>query len=134
MAQRVLIDWNLASFTGWGVYGLNLALHWANDARIEAVVSLPVVRDHVAFDPLRLRVLQPFFARSQAFQAELKTSARIDFPVLSACNSKVFDFKFEGRPTIPVIFCEDEIARDALDRTEGPLDGPRTACASDARG
>ena len=34
------------------------------------MVSFPVVREHVMLDPLRLQALQPFFARSLAFQAD----------------------------------------------------------------
>src|SRR5438105_7725386 len=129
MAQRVVIDWNFASFTGWGLFGLNLALHWADDPRIEAVVSFPVVREHVMLDPLRLQALQPFFARSLAFQADLnafgfqsdmKANAMgrrfLGSPVLVAGNSKAFNPRLEGTPTIGNPFCEEAIAPDVLER------------------
>src|SRR6266566_7584220 len=128
MAQSVVIHWNLASFTGWGMFGLNLALHWADDPRIEAVVSFPVNREHLVMDPLRLRALEPFLARSLAFQADLKAFGfqadlkgdnmgrrHLQSPILVAASSKAFDLKLEGTPTIGVMFCEDEIARDVLD-------------------
>jgi glycosyltransferase involved in cell wall biosynthesis len=75
--------------------------------------------------------LEPFFARSLAFQAELKalgfraglkanSGARrqVGSPVLLAASSTALDLKLEGKPTIGVIFCEGEIGRDVRDALE----------------
>ena len=40
MTQPVIIQWSISSFFGWGVYGLNLALHWAGDPAIDLYVRL----------------------------------------------------------------------------------------------
>ena len=110
MAQRVIINWNLASFTGWGVYGLNLALNWARDERIDAMASLPVLQENVVADPLRLLALQPFLTRSLAFQAGLKSHAngthQTGGPLLTGFNHTAERLKaahnvtLEGKPTI----------------------------------
>jgi glycosyltransferase involved in cell wall biosynthesis len=128
MAQRIVIDWNFASFTGWGMFGLNLVLHWADDPRIEAVTTFPVKREHLVLDPLRLRALQPFFERSLAFQADLQalgfradqkasTMGRrlIRGPVLMTAHSKVFDLRLEGNPTIGNAFCEEPVAPHVIE-------------------
>ena len=31
-AFDIIFDWQVSSFFGWGIYGLNLMLHWPGDA------------------------------------------------------------------------------------------------------
>ena len=128
MAQRVVIHWNLASFIGCGNFGLNLALHSAHDPRIEAVTSFPVIREHAVTDALRLGALESFFARSLAFQAELKERygrRRVPSSVLVAASSRAFDRRLEGTPPSPSCSCEGEIERDGLDALQRlPLTSP----------
>src|SRR5206468_2804769 len=57
MTQPVIIQWSISSFFGWGVYGLNLGLHWAGDPEIEPVCAAPIDAGHISVDPLRERAL-----------------------------------------------------------------------------
>ena len=38
----IVFRWAASSFFGWGVYGLNLALHWAGDPAIESLAAWSV--------------------------------------------------------------------------------------------
>lgn len=58
------MDWQVSSFFGWGVYGLNLALEWSKDRTIEFATSWPMSADDVQIDTLRKRALRPFVQRS----------------------------------------------------------------------
>ena len=64
-ARAVFINWWLSSFTGWGVYGLNLALQWCADPDLAATASLPVLGEALSLDPLRWAALGPFIGRSR---------------------------------------------------------------------
>jgi len=61
---KVSLGWQISSFFGWGVYGLNLALEWASDPTVEASTSWPLDLKQIAVDPLRRRALRPFVTRS----------------------------------------------------------------------
>lgn len=125
MGQRVVINWNISSVTGWGVYGFNLALNWAGNPGIDAATSLPLVPEYIVADPLRLRTLQPFFARSAGLQSDLKAFANRRFKgpaavltPLSASGQPVaaaHNVILEGEPTFGVIFCEEAIAPAAVE-------------------
>ena len=88
MRTQVLIHWGISSYFGWGVYGLNLALHWDNDPNIQPVCSRPIQTSGITVDPLRYRLLQQFFEESAKFDQRLKDyvktnpSAVVDVPLL----------------------------------------------------
>jgi glycosyltransferase involved in cell wall biosynthesis len=63
---KLVIDWQVSAFFGWGVYGLNLALELSRDPTIEARAHRPIDRREVAVDALRARALRPFLTRSNA--------------------------------------------------------------------
>ena len=75
MTQPVMIQWSISSFFGWGVYGLNLAMHWSGDPEIEPVCVAPFDAGQIALDPLRERAILPFLVRSVKFQADLSHHA-----------------------------------------------------------
>lgn len=124
MSQRaVFINWWLSSFTGWGVYGLNLALQWRADPNLAASASLPISEAALSLDPLRWRALEPFIARSQAFQADLKGFENDAVTAHAPCLNG-YDHTFEiaraahgvvltGMPTIGVTFFETPRLEDA---------------------
>jgi glycosyltransferase involved in cell wall biosynthesis len=62
--MRIVFDWGVSSFFGWGVYGLNLALEWSKDPEIEASTLEPMAAAHISVDPLRRRALRSFVQRS----------------------------------------------------------------------
>jgi len=125
----VLIHWTVSSFSGWGVYGLNIALAWANDKQVEAVCSRKMLAETIQVDPLRARVLAPFLATTRAFHAQLQPFAgqtiAANHLMLAAVHADfgipvgAHDVKISGQPTIAVTFFEtarftpEDIARAA---------------------
>jgi glycosyltransferase involved in cell wall biosynthesis len=126
MTQPVIIQWSISSFFGWGVYGLNLALHWANDPTIEPVCVAPLDPAQINIDPLRERAILPFLIRSLQFQAQISrhanATATADAPLLLAlgngfCGSPaVHNVILEGAPTIGVVFFEEALDAEAVRR------------------
>jgi glycosyltransferase involved in cell wall biosynthesis len=128
MTQPVIIQWGISSFFGWGIYGLNLALHWAGDPTIEPVCVVPIQPEHISIDMLRQRAILPFLVRSVQFQEHLAQyangSASVDAPQLLAlgsefCGSRaVHNVVLEGRPTIGVVFFEEALDAEAIERAK----------------
>jgi glycosyltransferase involved in cell wall biosynthesis len=126
MTQPVIIQWSISSFFGWGVYGLNLGLHWAGDPEIEPVCASPIDAGHISVDPLRERALLPFLVRSVQFQAQLgqhaNGSVSANAPLLLALGNgftgspAAHRVVLEGEPTIGVIFFEDALDPEAVKR------------------
>jgi glycosyltransferase involved in cell wall biosynthesis len=130
MRQRVIINWGISSFFGWGVYGLNLALNWLDDPDVEPMCAIPIVEEEVVLDPLQRRVLEPFFQLSANLQRSLQ-SARMagrchaECPVLTWLDMgpACIDSMMSGRPTLGVVFFETtDLAAEPLARArEMPL-------------
>ncbi|WP_075217563.1 glycosyltransferase family 4 protein [Mongoliimonas terrestris] len=116
MRRRVVIHWGVSSFFGWGVYGLNLALHWSLDPLVEPLTSYPLRPDQVVVDPLKERLLAPFRAESRGLQEKLAAfsnrTVTADGPVLAALGNDfrvsalANDLTLAGTPTIGVVFFE----------------------------
>jgi glycosyltransferase involved in cell wall biosynthesis len=115
LRRKVIINWGVSSYFGWGVYGLNLALAWAHDPDLSLVAGLPVNPQDLAVDPLRAQALSEFMRESARFRARLEPfrgkDANTQSPLLAALGN---DFKmlplenvrFTGTPTIGVTFFE----------------------------
>ena len=126
MTQPVMIQWSISSFFGWGVYGLNLALHWAGDPTIEPVCVAPIDAGQIEIDPLRQRAILPFLIRSMQFQAQISChangTATANAPLLLAlgngfCGSAAaHNVVLEGQPTIGVVFFEEALDAEAVKR------------------
>ncbi|MDB5474539.1 MAG: mshA 8 [Phenylobacterium sp.] len=116
MRRSVFIGWSLSSFTGWGVYGLNLSLAWARDADLQPVCTRVVIPDQLALDPLRQQAFRQVWADSAALQAQMAQMAghevAMDAPHLVALgptfaptpHTSVAGLK--GQPDIGVLFTE----------------------------
>lgn len=114
--RKVIIQWGISSFFGWGVYGLNLALQWADDPDLEPICSLPLHPNGINIDPLRRRALEPFFRASVLLQEQLKGFAErevnADRPMLMALGNDfspqpaIYNAKLSGNPTFGVVFFE----------------------------
>jgi glycosyltransferase involved in cell wall biosynthesis len=63
--MKLVFDWQISAYFGWGVYGLNLALELARHPDIEAQVSRPLDPRRIGVDALRALVIAPIVARSQ---------------------------------------------------------------------
>jgi glycosyltransferase involved in cell wall biosynthesis len=109
--MRIALGWNVSSFTGWGVYGLNLALQWARYPNIEACSFYPIAAAHLQLDPLSQRVLLPFLERSGKV-----AETDIFIPALgNDCRCRLVVL---GGPRIAAIFFESPLSRDAVERAK----------------
>jgi glycosyltransferase involved in cell wall biosynthesis len=116
LRRKVVNTWEVSSFFGWGVYGLNLALAWADDPEVELVCARPVRRQNVALDAIRLGKLARFFQQSHQLQAQLQEmkdgSVTVQTPVLVPLGAdfglpRVADnLALTGVPTVGVTFFE----------------------------
>ena len=125
--QIAYISWGISSFFGWGVYGLNLALHWAVDPDIEPVGAYAMSRDRLVVDPLRRQVFDRFMARSKAFQDRLRpfqnSPVTVEGTVLSCFNDSfqvepaAHGVTLRGKPTIAATFFETaRLSEDSVRR------------------
>ncbi len=114
--RRVVIHWGISSFFGWGVYGLNLALHWARDPDIQAFGSFPLQESQIAVDRLRRLSLDEFVGRTQWLGEHLAArsgkTVGLDGPLLAALGNDfrispgAHQVKLEGKPDVGVVFFE----------------------------
>lgn len=115
--RPVVIQWQLSSFFGWGIYGLNLATHWAQDPDLAPLCSYPILASQVNMDAVRMHLLAPFFQASLDLQNRLKgqegRTVQINVPVLQGLGngfhggSSAHRTVLTGKPTLGVIFFEN---------------------------
>ncbi|MDB5493684.1 MAG: mshA 8 [Phenylobacterium sp.] len=114
MRRSVVLNWEVTSFHGWGVYGLNLALQWSRDVDIKAVCAHPVKSGNVAMDPLSQQLLGPFLRDTAELVGSLKAhadgAAQSTGPVLLSLDDNAnaapgaHGVALTGRPTVGVVF------------------------------
>ena len=115
---RLGIRWTFTSFTGWGVFGLNLA---RDLTRRGLATPVPLYTEDLLADEARSDpVLAPALAAQREVAPRLATGGRLhlDFPVLHGLgnglgagqiSSQVF-----GTPDIGMVFLEDTRPGDAV--------------------
>jgi glycosyltransferase involved in cell wall biosynthesis len=124
--QVVIFDWGVSGSFGWGVYGLNLMLHWALQSDFEAVSARAVDPATVALSPLEWALVSPLFKASAAIadrRRQVKASS-MNLPtlVLHALGNNMHyepldNIPVLGDPTIGIIFSEfTSFGPDALER------------------
>jgi hypothetical protein len=42
ISNTVVMDWQLTSYSGWGVYGINLMLNWSLQQKEPLLTDMPV--------------------------------------------------------------------------------------------
>jgi glycosyltransferase involved in cell wall biosynthesis len=109
-----MITWNLSSYHGWGVYGLNLALHWARDPDLKLTCAHGIEPKLLSLDPLSQLVLQPFFRDTaelvKSFEGHAGQAAQSSGPVLlslddaGTATKAAHDVMVTGKPTVGVAF------------------------------
>jgi glycosyltransferase involved in cell wall biosynthesis len=110
------LDWGISSYFGWGVYGLNLALHWARDAQLEPVAALPINPKEIVIDPLRANRLISFVTRSAEFRAGKVKLAPGDVWLHALGGNARFADPGMGIRSIGAIFFENELDAAAVER------------------
>jgi hypothetical protein len=144
MRQRVIINWGISSFFGWGVYGLNLAMNWLDDPDVEPMCAIPIVEDEIVLDPLQRRVLDPFFQLSANLHRNLQYArmaghCHAECPVLTWLDMgpACLDSQMSGSPTFGVVFFETAaLGADPLARAKEtpPCSTQRHAATCSATG
>ncbi|HYD31524.1 MAG TPA: glycosyltransferase family 4 protein [Azospirillaceae bacterium] len=128
--RPVVIQWQLSSFFGWGIYGLNLAINWSQDPDLSPLCSYPILASQVNIDAVRMHHLMPFFNASHDLQERLKPQAgqvvNINVPVLQGLGngfsggSAAHRTALRGTPTLGIIFFENtQLDAQALERAKG---------------
>ena len=108
-----LLNWPIATTSGWGIVGLNLFLNWANDPELAPLVGGPIGPNEMAgIDPLRVVAAREAILRSNAFQSELqqaRTGTRsLRLPIMEGLgNGLYFADGLRGSRTIGRCIFED---------------------------
>jgi glycosyltransferase involved in cell wall biosynthesis len=128
MAKRVLLGWQISTVHGWGVYGLNLALNWASDRRIESASTMFEPSMIVDIDPNQYHALSPFVGRSQQFQNVLQRHANGQIKYKGAYVAALgndlrglanaYQVEITGKVTIGAVFFEFGLAPEAIERAK----------------
>ena len=115
--QPVMIQFTVSSFFGWGVYGLNLALHWADDPDVFPLFTLPFRMDDIVVDQLRRNILGRVISESDNVRGTIfrgiGRTGKINAPVLSALSEQLSPFRsanvpfLQGTANIGIIFFLD---------------------------
>jgi len=120
--KGLAIGWSVGSPTGWGVYGLNLALQLRQKQGFELLLlSSPAMSNLV--NPLHHVLLRPLMANQQQIQTVINQNPgkQIGFnvPVLHALGNNFGAGKANlvGKPTVAMIFFENTLLTpDAIAR------------------
>lgn len=118
MRRKIVTTWGVSSFFGWGVYGLNLALAWANDPDVELVCAAGIRRKSIALDAIRFASLDRAFEQSEKLRAQLAGMTGVvtaQTPTLTGLNADLRPWALAnnvtlfGAPTVGVTFFETAI-------------------------
>ena len=120
--KGLAISWSVGSPTGWGVYGLNLALQLGKKPGFDLLLlSTPAMSNLV--NPLHQVLLRPLMAKQQQIQTVINQNPgkQIGFnvPVLHALGNNFGAGKTSlvGKPTVGMIFFENTLLTpDAIAR------------------
>ena len=127
MRRKVIITWNLSSYHGWGIYGLNLALHWASDPDLQLACAHPIKPQQISVHPLNALVLRPFFRDTaelvKSFEGNAGQAAQSSGPVLlsldddGTATKAAYEVMVTGKPTVGVgFFVTSQLTPQVLER------------------
>lgn len=113
----VILTWAPSSYSGWGVYGLNLFLEWADDPDWLPLTAMNFSRDWIVLDGLRRRRIEPFLQESLRLQNDVMSpnagrEVVTSGPVLHAIGNRFSAARppqgalLRGRPNIGIMFFE----------------------------
>ena len=119
--SAVVIDWQLSSYFGWGVYGVNLMLNWSQQQKELLLTSVPVNDAFIDLNPVEWGLIRPALDGSRDLQKHLEPlhgqKVSIKSPVLHALGNDFASGKPDvvlcGAPNIGVTFFETTRVSDA---------------------
>ncbi len=103
--KQAFLNWQLNNSFGWGILGLNIFFHWANDEAIRPLMGAPISENDVVMtDPLRLRRAMPAIVASNQFLAGCKPladgSVHIDALAVEALGNGFSGSRVNGRVNV----------------------------------
>lgn len=113
---RLGMGWQLSQMTGWGIYGMNLALQLLKSPSVSSgfypVLLMPPAINLAELNPLYRTLLQPVFSNYQKLQELISRhpgkQIACDFPVIHALGKNLTSLNTpRGNKNIGVIFLED---------------------------
>jgi glycosyltransferase involved in cell wall biosynthesis len=114
MRKKVFLNWQLNSVSGWGILGLNIFLHWANDRDVMPLMGHSIFTDAVYMvDPLRLSQVSRAIGDSNDFCDRLGRKGGESIGV----EATVIDGVFNGFYPSPV-FGQTNIGRCIFENTK----------------
>lgn len=69
--ETLIFQWGISSFYGWGVYGLNLMRHLADDPFFAPISACPFRREDLLLDQADWRRVGPLLDQTERFHAQL---------------------------------------------------------------
>jgi glycosyltransferase involved in cell wall biosynthesis len=128
-----LLNWHAGSNFGWGIVGLNIFLHWANDPDIRPLMGHPITREAIGpIDPLRLRRASAAIDYSNRFVAGIRPAPdgrrNIDAIVIDALGNRLPQSTSHGSVNVArCIFESADLsrAREALSKYDALLTASR---------
>ena len=73
--EPLIFQWGVSSYFGWGVYGLNLIRHLADDPFFTPIPACPVARETITLNESGWQSVGPILTLAEQFQAALRLSA-----------------------------------------------------------
>ena len=117
----VVFQWGASSFFGWGIYGLNLMLNWAQRPDFGALCACPIDPASLLLNPVEMKIVEPALRGSAAVRKRLLAcgSATWKWPNLALHGlgngltaSPTDGVTVVGDPTIGIIFSESTLFDD----------------------
>jgi glycosyltransferase involved in cell wall biosynthesis len=117
IGRPVMIDWQLSSYFGWGIYGINLMLNWIQQQPHPLLTNLRVRQSDLKLNPIEWAKLQPGLEPSWEWNAKMAglrgRVVTLDIPVLHAMGndfgvaaSGAHGIYLSGTPSLGVTFFE----------------------------
>jgi glycosyltransferase involved in cell wall biosynthesis len=117
----VLLNWPASNFYGWGIVGLNLLYHWANDPALRPLLGAAIADGDIAgADPLRIATCAEAIRASNGFQPRLRgapATAQWKFPLVEGLGNGLFaPSQWRGTATLARCIFEDTRLEGVGDR------------------
>jgi glycosyltransferase involved in cell wall biosynthesis len=114
--RTIILDWQVSSYFGWGLYGLNLMLNWSLLYNCNVMTSGRLDPKQIELNPVEREMIRKPIETSQRLHKELQTyqdqTVTVDVPVLHALGNDmrfsagVRRVKLAGTARIGLIFFE----------------------------
>jgi glycosyltransferase involved in cell wall biosynthesis len=115
----IAFQWFPSSYSGWGVYGLNLLLNWSQRPDLAAGCTYKFDIRDLEIDPLERRLLDPAWRHSLKMVEDLAAHAggslKAPFPLLVGMSRDfvpapaAHNVQLAGSPTIGIVFFEGSV-------------------------